>query len=113
MKIPFWKNIISLFFLFTFLFLRIVNIHAITHSFSDEDAQDCELCDLITSSNQNTTLDVSSTSITLPTCDLNSYELKNRFRCYSNPEIKALHSSYFYNKPPPNTPTNLRCEFRH
>ncbi|WP_025740655.1 hypothetical protein [Aquimarina pacifica] len=47
-----YKNIISLFFVLTFLLLRIVNLHAFSHFSNDDEQIHCELCDIITISHK-------------------------------------------------------------
>ena len=55
MRLNFYKNIISLFLVTTFLFLRVVNAHAFSH-FSDDNPEEinCGLCEIIIASNQLT-----------------------------------------------------------
>ncbi len=101
MKIGFWKNTITLFFLSAFLFLRIANFHSFSHLNEDEeDVQHCELCDLITQSNSNT-LDFCPDSPSIPEQNISNVFNLNEFGYYTSPAIKVLYFENFYNKPPP------------
>ena len=51
----FRKHIGLLFFLFTFIVLRVGNFHVFSHLFDDNDHQiDCKLCEVISESNDTT-----------------------------------------------------------
>ncbi|MBQ4822886.1 hypothetical protein [Aquimarina sp. MMG016] len=100
MRLNVSKNIISLFFVSAFLFLRVVNTHAFSH-FSDDDHQtDCELCEIIITSNHFTpftgdTLDeIKQKSAT----DYQEYAVNFG---YETPEYCVTLPKSVYNKPPP------------
>ena len=101
MKVPFWKNTIVLFFLSAFLLLRIANVHAISHSLSDDDLQSCELCKLIAASDEATSLNTNLVAVIIPANHLQIYTHKSGFHYYSIPEIKKFQFTYFHNRPPP------------
>ncbi len=95
------KNIVSLFFITTFLFLRIVDFHAISH-FSDDndDVIDCELCEIISISNEytpvtNCTFDDSEQKV------VTNFPEYNIHFCYETSSYSVTLPESFYNKPPP------------
>lgn len=93
------KNIISLFFVFSFLLIRVADLHAFSH-FSDDDGTDCELCELIITHNQFTPFS---------NHDVENFDYKLFIVCYketTNSNYSALNSCItlpktVYNKPPP------------
>ncbi|WP_373519583.1 hypothetical protein [Pricia sp.] len=97
----FFKHSVSLFFLASFLLLRVVNVHEFSHIFSDSDAQHCEPCVLIAHGHQGTPLDMGTVQT--------DFSLQGPFdgaqvtvaTLYTAPYQKTLHSDYFHNKPPP------------
>lgn len=99
----YWKNSISIFFLATFLLLKVVNIHAVHHIFSDKDAKHCEQCALVAHTNQSTPLDLGVSQTDFSFLNPLEYIEDIAFTLYSAPYQKTLHSDYFYNKPPPNS----------
>ncbi|WP_271783226.1 hypothetical protein [Aquimarina algiphila] len=100
MRINVLKNIISLFFVSAFLFLRIVDFHTYSHFSDDEDKLHCELCEIITTSHKLT-----------PFTGNTFVEVEQKFTIYF-PEHKTTfvyETSHYsvtlpesiYNKPPP------------
>ncbi|WP_106790780.1 hypothetical protein [Aquimarina sp. Aq78] len=100
MRMNIWKNIITLFFLSAFLFLRIVNVHAISHFSDDDDQIHCELCEIIAVSykltpfTDNTFVEVEQK----PAIDFQEY--KTNF-CYETSQYCITLPKSIYNKPPP------------
>jgi len=96
----YWKNTIASVFLLTFLLVRIVNVHTITHIDDESDSDHCELCEIISINNQSELL-----------FDSNTYEFNNPLNSivtskkialnYSNPLQTVSTPSFVYNKPPP------------
>jgi len=95
------KNIISFFFIATFLFLRIVDVHSFSHFSADNDDKVlCELCEIIAASNKftpftNSTIDEveQKTILVFP-------EYKTAF-CYETSQYSITLPESIYNKPPP------------
>lgn len=97
------KNSISLFFLTTFLLLKVVNLHEFSHIASDKDAQHCEQCAFIAQAGQATPLGVPTPQSAISF--INPFDFVNHsdsYALYVAPHQKVLHSDYFHNKPPPN-----------
>jgi len=95
------KNIISLLFISTFLFLRIVDFHAMSHFADDDDDQiHCELCEVISVSNKyppvaNNTIDEIEQIV------IQGFpEYKIAF-CYETSAYIISLPESVYNKPPP------------
>jgi hypothetical protein len=97
-----WKHYISIFFLTSFLLLRVVNLHIAEHIVSDIDTTHCEQCDLIAHNNQNTLFDWGTFQTDFSFHNPFEYIKKIAFTIYSAPNQKTLLSDYFHNKPPPN-----------
>ncbi|MEM7085261.1 MAG: hypothetical protein AAF489_03715 [Bacteroidota bacterium] len=103
MRNPINKSIISLLFLSAFLFLRVANAHAFSHSSDEEEGTHCELCEIITTSQDQTPFTGEASSETennrlifVETNQLNAgYDVP--FHCIVSPD-------FVYNKPPPNLP---------
>ncbi len=54
MRIKKYKQLITYFFVIAFVLLKVVNLHAFTHSFEQEDTlHDCELCEFYTANSEN------------------------------------------------------------
>ncbi|WP_103070290.1 hypothetical protein [Aquimarina sediminis] len=94
------KNIILLFLLSTFLFLRIVNVHAFSHSSDEDDQIHCELCEIITTSNELTPCVDSIFTEVEQKSRLNSYRYPANF-CYETSQYCITLPTSIYNKPPP------------
>lgn len=100
MRNPMGKNIISLLFLSAFLFLRIGNTHALMHAAETSDTIDCELCEIITISNELTPVadqtpsDSDLTEIFTFDCNTPHFDYKAPLHCYVCPDV-------VHNKPPP------------
>ena len=95
------KNCISLLFLASFLLLRVGNLHAATHTFSDDEVQHCELCDLMARSNEATALHMATPPAGIPDYNAAEYDGRTPYLNYSAPELQAPYFLYFSNKPPP------------
>jgi len=97
------KNSISLFFLTTFLLLKVVNLHEVSQMVSDSDSQHCEQCAFIAQTGQTTPLDIPTSQEDISF--VNPFDFVNHsdaYALYVAPHQKTLHSDYFHNKPPPN-----------
>jgi hypothetical protein len=78
-----------------------VNLHAVSHFFSDNDAKHCEQCALISNTSQNTPLDLGVFPTDFSFHNPFDYIQNIGFTHYNAPYQKTLHSDYFHNKPPP------------
>lgn len=96
------KHSVSLFFLASFLLLRVVNVHEFSHIFSDSDAQHCEQCVLIAHSHQGTPLELGTVQTDFSFQNPLDWAQKSGVTLYEAPYQKTLHSDYFNNKAPPN-----------
>lgn len=101
MQGPTVKNAISLFFLASFVLLRVGNLHAAVHTLSGDDPKHCERCDLYAHSNQAVTLHMGPAPMAVPNGNLPTFDEINAVGPYSAPAIKTLHFDYCHNKPPP------------
>jgi len=101
MKRNIFTHIISLFFVTTFLLLRVVDIHSFSH-FSDdnEDPISCELCEIISISNQYTPFTNTPFEDLTPEENQNFSELKIVFG-YETSQFCITLPTSIYNKPPP------------
>ncbi|MDH7448156.1 hypothetical protein [Aquimarina sp. 2201CG14-23] len=94
------KNITILFFLLTFLVVRIVDAHSYTHFFDDDDQIHCELCEIIVASPKitpilnNTTVEIKPKSSMIITEVKVNFGYKTSQNCITLPK-------YILNKPPP------------
>ena len=98
----FKKFSISIFFLTTFLLLRIINIHEISHIASDNDSNHCEQCVLNLQENKVTPIFLGTGTTDFPvqsTFNLNTSA--ENISTYSAPQLKVLQTDFFFNKPPP------------
>ncbi|WP_109299372.1 hypothetical protein [Aquimarina sp. AU474] len=96
----FYKNIISIFFISTFLFLRIVDVHVLSHFSDDNDQVDCELCEIITVSNKLTPYIGNASIEVVQKTILGFPEYKTNF-CYETSQYSITLPESVYNKPPP------------
>lgn len=97
-----WKHSITYLFLAVFTLMRVANLHTVKHVLADAEYEHCELCELITTTNQSTPLQTTITQAATPFAsflDTRQGEIPTN---YTVPEQKTLLSDYFYNKPPPN-----------
>jgi hypothetical protein len=91
----------SIFLLFVFFFLKVGVAHSLSHTFSDNHADECEQCFLIVDSNKTQTFDGTISAYS------NNFIKKDRLPkpsllLYKNPIIvKENNRFYFFNKPPP------------
>lgn len=103
MQKDFYKNIITLFFLSAFLFLRIVDVHAFSH-FIDDDSYDdqlnCELCEIIVVSHKVTPF-INSNSNDLLLNNVLEYPDYQINYCYQTSKFSITLPESVYNKPPP------------
>lgn len=94
------KKGISLFLLLAFLFLRIANAHTYSHFSHDEDQSYCELCEIITTSDESKLiLDNLFTEESIKQY-VDSESFKVNF-CYKTSFFYITLPRYLYNKPPP------------
>ncbi|UOY08730.1 hypothetical protein L0P88_09295 [Muricauda sp. SCSIO 64092] len=97
-----WKNIIALFFLASFLLLRVVNLHSIAHfcSHDHEDMEHCGQCAFILSAKQGMPLQATAHTDLVFT-PLLSLKWEKRPAHYKAPYRKTHLSYYYNNKAPP------------
>jgi len=101
MKKNIWRNITTLFFLSTFLFLRIGNLHVFSHFSDDSDDQvHCELCEIIAVSNDLTPFTNDVSVAVVPKLEINISKYKVNF-CYELSNYSITLPESIYNKPPP------------
>lgn len=95
-----YKLLISYFFVITFLLLKVVNLHAFTHAFEQEDNHyDCELCEFYTTNSEK--YPVAFTSA-LPEIPIPLLFILEPFQVeYTAPFVKTNFSGSYFNKPPP------------
>ncbi|MFS4416621.1 hypothetical protein [Maribacter sp. 2307ULW6-5] len=97
-----WKHTISYLLLATFLLFRVANLHTVAHMVSGEaESGHCELCTLITTTNQTTPLQVAPAQETVSSIYLLGVSEEKSIATYSAPGQKTILSDYFHNKPPP------------
>ncbi|MBQ4804612.1 hypothetical protein J8L88_17255 [Aquimarina sp. MMG015] len=101
MRLNFYKNIISLFLVTTFLLLRVVSAHAFSH-FSDDTHPDtnCELCEIITASNQLTPF-IGDTTEEIEQKSTADYQEHKVDFSYETSKYSITLPKSVYNKPPP------------
>ena len=100
MNTVYWKNTIASIFLLSFLFVRIINIHTLSHIDQDTNSDDCELCEIIVSNNKFGPL------ANFNSCEYNIEtvlipRLAKVISNYSNPLETVSTPKFVYNKPPP------------
>ncbi len=100
MRMHICKNLISFFFLSSLLFLRIADAHAFSHFSDDNDQIDCELCDIITTSNQFTPIFEGSFIAEKPKHCEGFQVIQTNF-CYETSQYSITLPKSVYNKPPP------------
>ncbi len=101
MKKNIWKNSILLFFLSTFLFLRIGNLHVFSHISDDSDDQlHCELCEIIAASNDLTPYTSDVFEAVVQNSEISISGHKANF-CYEPSNYSITLPESVYNKPPP------------
>ena len=90
----------ALFFLLAFLFLRIADVHTYSHFSDDDELSHCELCEMITTSNQFTPLlDGSFLEEKTQQCD--SFQIIKVDFWYKTPNYCITQPETIFNKPPP------------
>ena len=99
MRLPLFKNIITLLFLVAFLAPRVVDLHALEHTASDDEPVSCELCD-ITAHSQSFDLfvDCPSYEDVEPVNRPSTFVVSTQ---YNSPLDKIVTPTSVYNKPPP------------
>ncbi|AXT58987.1 hypothetical protein D1816_01000 [Aquimarina sp. AD10] len=101
MRLNINKNIISLFFVSAFIFLKVVNAHAFSHFSEDDDDQThCELCEIFTTTNQLTPFTNNSLTEIEQKFIVAFQEQKINF-CYETSQYSITQPKSIYNKPPP------------
>lgn len=94
------KNVISLVFLLAFLFLRVANVHSVSHHLDEIDTNTCELCEIITVTHQFTPfVDQSPEDIEYNLCIVPKNSSINFG--YEEPLHCIVSPDFIYNKPPP------------
>ncbi len=100
MRLNCCKNIISLFFVTAFVFLRVANAHAFSHFSDDDQDAHCELCEIIIISNQLTPF----IGDTFEEIEQNSVTRDQEYTVdfgYETSEYCVTLPESVYNKPPP------------
>jgi len=101
MRTNIWKKSISLFFISSFLLLRIVDVHTISHfSDDDDDLISCELCEIISLSNEYTPVTNNTFDELEPKALHYFREFKTAFYYETSQYCITLPQS-IHNKPPP------------
>jgi len=100
MQQSFVKHITTFLFLFVFLLPRVVDLHALEYLYEDDDSVSCELCDIVSHTQQfNLFLDIAFYD------DEQLLDTPIAFivhRRYNSPLGKIATPASVYNKPPPN-----------
>jgi hypothetical protein len=96
-----FKHSITYFLLAAFLLVRVVNLHKVSHVLTHATYEHCEVCDLITVTNQATPLQENAPRPGLALAMLFATGKRTSNISYSAPYQKILLSDYFHNKPPP------------
>ncbi len=94
------KTIISLLFLSAFLFLRVANAHAFSHFSEDDIDTDCELCEIISVTQELTPFVDQSHEDTTPD-HVVFLEINTQNLGYEEPRYLIVSPLSVYNKPPP------------
>ncbi|MFC5048592.1 hypothetical protein ACFSTE_08910 [Aquimarina hainanensis] len=96
------KNSISLFFLISFIFIRIINFHTTSHLlFEDELAeQSCEYCHALSATERNVFLYTPTIPEIHPIAK-KIPEVTTAYFAYISPVKKVRITDYYLNKPPP------------
>lgn len=95
-----FKNTVTLFFLSAFLFLRVVNAHAIVHLFEEEpESIQCELCEVIVENVQQD-LVLANAETKAPYTSI-SVQKENTTTVYKAPCISIALLEHLHNIPPP------------
>lgn len=97
------KSRISIFFLATFLLLRVINIHEISHSgLNDDHSNHCEQCIFFGQENKTNPLFIGTEVADFSFQPLVDYNVGVAvIKTYRSPQIKVLQTDFFFNKPPP------------
>tara|TARA_R110002072_G_scaffold48716_16_gene133259 strand:+ start:1450 stop:1758 length:309 start_codon:yes stop_codon:yes gene_type:complete len=97
-----YKQFISYFFVIAFVLLKVVNLHAFTHTFEQEEPlHDCELCEFYTVNSENSPVTFTPE---IPQISIPVLFIPEPFQVeYSSPFISTTFSGYYFNKPPPTT----------
>lgn len=90
----------SIFLLCIFLLLKVGVAHSFSHSFLDNNLDDCEQCVLIVDSNKTQPFDYVKSSYNNELAK--DYYVSNAITLYyKNPFVRKSHLFFFFNKPPP------------
>lgn len=76
-------------------------MHTVSHVLTDTEYEHCELCTLITNTNQGTPLQVTVAQTAVSFVEFFDTSERNTITRYKAPSQKTILSDYFYNKPPP------------
>ncbi len=94
------KNIKAILLLAAFLFLRVGSAHSISHWYEDTDTEHCELCDIISQS-QDHTYFIDGESVLIEN-DFTDFTYRSVFQDhYEQPLHCFVLPRCVYNKPPP------------
>ncbi|MEM7187305.1 MAG: hypothetical protein AAF466_11665 [Bacteroidota bacterium] len=94
------KRFVGLFFLLAFLSLRVANAHTISHVTEDGNDHHCELCEIITVSQELTPFEGGNENATLSSPFIYS-ETDDVNVGYLEPILLIASPVFIYNKPPP------------
>jgi len=99
MQRPLRKHITSLLFLAAFLIPRVAELHVLEHLSEEEEAISCELCDIVSPSQQ---LDLSTVAVSYEQKQLIPHPSEHIvYGMYHSPLAKIFSPTSVYNKPPP------------
>ncbi|WP_103863517.1 hypothetical protein [Aquimarina sp. I32.4] len=100
MRLKVRNTTISIIFLSTFLFLRIVNLHAFSHFSEEDETPHCELCEIIAASQQD--IPFFDQAFVLPEQKPTMVLQKKERLCeYDTSHYCITLPRNIYNKPPP------------
>ena len=101
MEKDFRKHIGLLFFLFTFIVLRVGNFHVFSHLFDDDDHRiECKLCEVISESNDTTPFTAISIDIVVRKPQVQVSIRKDNFD-YKPSNFSSTLPETVRNRPPP------------
>lgn len=102
-----YKHTISLFLLAIFLFLKVADAHAFTHSYDEDEQAHCEFCQVISETKDQTYFLGNTTSFLNNESNIFTVEITIDFG-YNVPLFSIASPAFFHNKPPPIF-ADMRC----
>ncbi|MFD2568587.1 hypothetical protein [Pseudotenacibaculum haliotis] len=100
MKSKSLHSVFSIFLLSAFLLLKVADAHAFSHFSDDFDANDCELCQVISDSKQLKPV-LNSSFVEVEEKNVFFLEKNTINAGYEAPMLCIACPSFVYNKPPP------------